>query len=141
MSTHMTGPNSIVEKLLETTDAQEWAKAFVRIVNGNKDKIVIDEGLMISWFASVIETTPRITERKYEVDPLEHPFQRVAKKKFEDRTNADKAVLTAILLLSMRGDFHLPNEKGQDVVCSSLTMEDIFDLLVFKHDKILGCAR
>jgi hypothetical protein len=40
--------------LSNTTDAQEWAQAFMGIFGDRRDDI--DEGLMIAWFANAIET-------------------------------------------------------------------------------------
>lgn len=40
--------------LLSTTDAQVWAKEFLRIYE--TQDVVLDEGFMIGWFANAIET-------------------------------------------------------------------------------------
>jgi len=43
--------------LLETTDAQVWAKEFIRIKNENNWTLEdIDESFMLSWFANAIVT-------------------------------------------------------------------------------------
>lgn len=49
------------EQLYATTDALVWAQGFMERVEANPD-LVIDEGLMIGWFANAIETTRRLVE-------------------------------------------------------------------------------
>jgi len=49
-------PSDLVKDL--DTSAQNWARAFMgTIARGHFTRNDIDEGLMISWFASAIETT------------------------------------------------------------------------------------
>lgn len=38
--------------LLQTMDAKKWAEEFMRLFGNKREEI--DEGLMISWFASAI---------------------------------------------------------------------------------------
>ena len=45
--------DEVVAKLLSTTDAQVWAQEFMKVYDDLV--IVIDEGLMIGWFANAIE--------------------------------------------------------------------------------------
>lgn len=67
----------------------------------------------------------------------DHPFWLSISKSAGDRQPGEKALAAAILLLSTRGDVYLKNEVGNDVVCSSMTMEQIFDALVVMHDHAL----
>lgn len=57
--------------LLKTTDAEIWAKEFVRIKDENNWTLEdIDEGLMISWFSNAIITGRDITSGS----PLEKQY-------------------------------------------------------------------
>jgi hypothetical protein len=40
--------------LLSTTDAHAWAEAFMRVFND--EDVLLDKGLMLTWFAGAIET-------------------------------------------------------------------------------------
>ena len=54
--TYKTDPGELVKTL--DTNAQHWAQSFMGMIEtGHFSKEDIDEGLMISWFASAIETT------------------------------------------------------------------------------------
>jgi hypothetical protein len=44
------------DKLLTTDDAMEWATEFVKSFRGEVVGDFVDEGLMVAWFASAIET-------------------------------------------------------------------------------------
>lgn len=46
---------ALTRRLLSTTDAMEWAQAFVAVVADDPHKC-LDVGLMVSWFANAIET-------------------------------------------------------------------------------------
>lgn len=48
--------------LLNTTDAEKWAEAFMEEFGDHKEDI--DEGLMFSWFANAIETGRTAGETK-----------------------------------------------------------------------------
>lgn len=51
-----------VEKLYSTTDAQVWAQEFMTVV---KSGAIIDEGLMIGWFANAMATAERHLFKEY----------------------------------------------------------------------------
>lgn len=67
----------------------------------------------------------------------EHDLWVAIKKPAAERIPRDKALAAAVLILSTRGDVYLPNAEGEDVPCSSLTMEGIYDALVRAHDALL----
>lgn len=46
--------NAEERRLLASTDAREWAKAFVSAIQ--EDHGIIDEETVITWFANAIET-------------------------------------------------------------------------------------
>lgn len=119
-----------VKQLLKTTDANTWATEFITL---NKDK-PIDFALMLTWFANAIDAG----RREVTGDPAETPFWRVAKKDLASKTLADKALLGAILIMSTRGDLHIP---GQDLPCSAMMMEEIFNDLVRFHNETMVQVR
>ena len=119
-----------VNDLLKTTDANTWATEFIKL---NKDK-PIDFALMLTWFANAIDAG----RREITGDPAETPFWRVAKKDLASKTLADKALLGAILIMSTRGDLHIP---GQDLPCSAMMMEEIFNDLVRFHNETMVQVR
>ena len=123
-----------VDKLLLTTDANAWTTEFIKL---NKDK-PIDFALMLTWFANAIETGRSAGIREIAGDPAETPFWRVAKKDLASKTLADKALLGAILIMSTRGDLHIP---GQDLPCSAMMMEEIFNDLVRFHNETMVQVR
>lgn len=53
--------NKMLERLYSTTDAQVWAEEFMKVV---KSGAVVDEGLMIGWFANAIETAKELTHAR-----------------------------------------------------------------------------
>lgn len=55
--------NNIEHVLLSTTDARVWGRKFVRLHGG-------DEDLMISWFASAIETGRSHCNRPHSEHPV-----------------------------------------------------------------------
>lgn len=67
---------------------------------------------------------------------MDHPFWVAIKKPAGERTEAEKALAAAVLLMSTRGDIFL-NVDGEDIPCSAMTMEGIFDALVKQHDALL----
>lgn len=67
---------------------------------------------------------------------MDHPFWVAIKKAASDRSLPEKALAAAVLLMSTRGDIFL-NVDGEDVPCSAMTMEGIFDALVRQHDALL----
>jgi hypothetical protein len=121
--------------LLSTTDASKWAKEFCAVEKALTG-VELDEGWVNGWFANAIETCRRITERKYEGDPTKHPIIAIGAKPISEKTKWDKALITAVLLLSVRGDVSLEGPED-DVPCSALTMEGIFDRLVWIYDEKL----
>lgn len=54
-----------MSELLQTDNAQDWARSFIKTMHRNKWSLDdIDEGLMIAWFANAIETAKDIKDRK-----------------------------------------------------------------------------
>ena len=49
---------NIARKLLDTDDAMVWAETFCEVVG--RGGVLIDEGLMVGWFANAIETAKRL---------------------------------------------------------------------------------
>lgn len=49
-------------KLSQTTDAQVWAKEFLKVLEEKQPKL--DEGFMIAWFANAIETAKDIERQE-----------------------------------------------------------------------------
>jgi hypothetical protein len=108
-----------INELLRTTDGNTWATEFIKL---NKDK-KIDHEMMLGWFANAIETGRSAGIRQVAGDPSENSFWRIAKKDFANKTESDKALLGALLVMSVRGDLYVP---GCDRPCSAMTMEEIF---------------
>lgn len=142
MNEQMTASQKQAQRLLSSTDGNLWATEFISVIKSEKFKMPIDHEFMIGWFANAIETGRSAGSRAALGDPSETPFWRVAKKDFADKTDADKALIAAIMALSVRGDFHLEDENGQSIACASITMEKIFELLVRLHDdKLMAHTR
>ena len=122
--------------LLSTMDPHKWGKEFCAVEKAVAG-VELDEGWVIGWFANAIETARSMTARKYEGNPTKHPIMAIGAKKFDEKTKMDKALIAAVILLSVRGDVVLPHPDGEEIPASALTMEGIFDALVDLHDKKL----
>lgn len=65
---------SVAAKLHGTTDAKVWAEEFMRVARTQGEQFgLIDEGMMIGWFANAIETG-----RAAGVMSVDESFRRVA---------------------------------------------------------------
>lgn len=86
--------------LIDTTDAQQWAKAFCELNNA------ADEGMMLAWFANAIETGRRAGARI--VDRLQAEVKEVnmANGWYEDnRTVLDECMLLVTEVAEMAEAF------------------------------------
>jgi hypothetical protein len=71
-----------------------------------------------------------------------HEIWKINQKKFADKSESERALTAAIMLLSTRGDVYLTNRDGEELPCSTLTVEGIFDALVDLHDtKLMAHTR
>lgn len=52
--------DEVMRRLYGTTDARVWAREFMAVVNSGA---VIDESLMVGWFANAIETARSLNQR------------------------------------------------------------------------------
>lgn len=70
-SAEIDGTATLTAKLYATTDAQVWAKEFIKVHSRNGGTI-IDEGFLIGWFANAIETakTHERNQVKVECEPV-----------------------------------------------------------------------
>jgi hypothetical protein len=90
--------------LLQTTDAQVWAKEFMDIFGEKLD--TIDEGLMITWFANSIMTgyDHRGDELRERIEHLERRLRirgtKVGKVLDDDHLRAENQKLRELLLLT-----------------------------------------
>jgi hypothetical protein len=119
----------IVEKLFATTDGYQWATEWCFIAKTLPLESLIDLNWMTGWFANAIEVA-KDHERKHMLGHDQKgpsQFEQILQKGAANRTDVDKAMVAAIMLLSTQAPYMFTMSPMQ-----------VFDHFVQEHDRIYG---
>lgn len=118
----------VVKKLFATTDAVQWATEWCFIARTLGPDNLIDVGWMTGWFANAIEVA-KDHERRRLLGDVEgrtgqHQFHKILMKDRASRTEVDKVMIAAVMLLSTMPPY------------AKMAPEEVFDHFVKEHDEI-----
>jgi hypothetical protein len=119
------------KQLNPANDAHQWATEWCMLANTKSRKEILDVQWMQSWFQNVIDVAKTEERRRMlgHENAGQHQFHQILLKRKAERTPVDKAMISAIMLLSTQEAYAL------------MSPEQVFDHFVSEHDLIYKAAQ
>lgn len=106
-------PTADTDHLLSTTDAQEWARSFIALFEGQMvGGPKVDEGLMIAWFANAFGVGERMSQPRHADEALDRAASAVSEAK-ANPDGEDEALDRASALVSEANAANGVEQKGE----------------------------